>query len=90
MDLGVEYRLDMAVGDDKEVLSDDGMAITWEIPVPQDLADRMTRIQWYGGTVVIGRHPGRRLCGGKWRRYHRDGYSQPAWRLLAVRLSSRT
>ena len=27
------------------------------------------------------RHHGRCLCGGKWRRYHRDGYGQRLWRL---------
>ena len=71
----------------REVLSDDGMAIMWEI-----LASRTrNRIAHCSGRDGCYQRPhGRCLCGGKWRRYHRDGYGQRLGGLLAVRLSSRT
>ena len=85
--LGDEDDYSAIMNDKNEVLSDDGMAITWEILSEtlgiEDLTDRASRTMTIGGimadasAVEMAKISPRRL----W---------SPAWRLVAVRLSSRT
>ena len=74
--LGEAANWNTASGDNAvQKLSNDGMGITWKI-ASADLT--LATRDAVGGTVVGGHpgHHGRRLCGGKWRRYHRDGYGR--------------